>query len=468
MRRLFVMFVVVLLLFPGQSVLAREAEPPEEPETHLVQPGDTLFSIARRYGTDVRTLVRINQLADPRNIFVGQNLRLQSEPVDIRAWEHHTVQLGEDLSLLACYDDVGVGTVAQVNGLLNPNTISPGNSVLLPALGEHSALGIAATDMTQIELAFRSKHSLWDIVRSNPQPFYPGECVLLPAEASELRANMLPYPVESMSLSAQPIERGETVVLVVETQAPALCDVTYLDRTVNCFDQEDGRLFALLSLSPMLEPDTYDVKVRVRAGDAETTFTLPVVVASGRFGFERIDLPPSRQALFDPDLLQNESALVNRIANVRTAQRYWQVPFEYPVYSSVSSYFGARRSYGGSYDSYHSGVDFRASTGVPVKTPSAGTVVMAEKLTVRGNAIIIDHGWGVLTGYWHLSEIGVEVGEFVEQGQLIGRVGNTGLSTGSHLHWQLWVDGKPVDPLQWASVFYDFPEPKTPVTNGAE
>ena len=186
------------------------------------------------------------------------------------------------------------------------------------------------------------------------------------------------------------------------------------------------------------------------------------------FGFERIDLPPNRQALFDPDLLRNESELVNRIANVQTAQRYWQIPFEYPVHSSVSSYFGARRSYGGSYNSYHSGVDFRASTGVPVKTPVAGTVVMAEALTVRGNAIIIDHGWGVLTGYWHLSEIGVEVGQFVKQGQVIGRVGNTGLSTGSHLHWQLWVDGKPVDPLQWTGAFYDFPEPKTPVFNSTE
>lgn len=468
MRRLFFVFAIMLLLLPGKSVLAREADPPEEPKTHLVQPGETLFSIAHRYGTDVRTLVRINQLSDPRNIYVGQHLQLQPEPVDIRAWEHHTVQLGEDLSLLACYDDVGVETVAQINGLLNPNAVSPGNSVLLPTLGEHSALGIAAADMTQVELAFRSNHSLWDIVRSNPRPFYPGECLLLPDETSELAANMLPYPVKSISLSAQPVKRGETLVLVIETQAPALCDVAYLDKTVQCFDQEDGRLYALLSLSPMLEPDTYAAEVRIRSDDAETAFTLPIVVAPGRFGFERIDLPPNRQALFDPDLLRNESELVNRIANVRTAQRYWQIPFEYPVHSSVSSYFGARRSYGGSYNSYHSGVDFRASTGVPVKTPVAGTVVMAEALTVRGNAIIIDHGWGVLTGYWHLSEIGVEVGQFVKQGQVIGRVGNTGLSTGSHLHWQLWVDGKPVDPLQWTGAFYDFPEPKTPVFNSAE
>lgn len=470
MRRLIIMLVVGLLLCLPLDVAADEPEPSSdsEPQAHTVKPGETLVTIAQRYGTDVTSLMRLNRLSDPRNIYVGQRLRLHSAPADVSSWQYHALQLGEDLSLLACRDSADVRTVAQVNGLLNPAVVLPGTSVLLPGQDEPSMLGTAGAGVTQLELAFRYGASLWEMVRSNPRPLYAGECVVLPETVAEDASNTLPYPLKSLTLSDQPIERGETVVLKVEAYAPVSCDVTYLDKTVNCFDQGEGQLYALLSLSPMLEPDTYEVKMRIRSEESEMAMTLPIVVTPGRFGFERIDLPPSRQALFDPDLLRYESNLVDSVANVRTAQRYWKLPFDYPVYSSVSSYFGARRSYGGSYNSYHSGVDFRASTGVPVKTPAGGTVIMAEALTVRGNAVIIDHGWGVLTGYWHLSKFDVEVGQRVEKGQIIGRVGNTGLSTGSHLHWQLWVDGKPVDPLQWTGEFYDFPDPKPPVERNAE
>jgi murein DD-endopeptidase MepM/ murein hydrolase activator NlpD len=76
-------------------------------------------------------------------------------------------------------------------------------------------------------------------------------------------------------------------------------------------------------------------------------------------------------------------------------------------------------------------------------------VVLAETLHVRGNATIIDHGDGVFTGYWHQSELKVKVGDVVTAGQVIGLVGQTGRATGPHLHWELYVGGVQVDPLQW-------------------
>ena len=84
-----------------------------------------------------------------------------------------------------------------------------------------------------------------------------------------------------------------------------------------------------------------------------------------------------------------------------------------------------------------------------------GTVVLAEPLQVRGQVIILDHGWGVFTGFWHLSQIDVQVGQVVSRGEIIGLVGNTGLSTGAHLHWEMQVAGVPVDPLQWTR--WEFP-----------
>ena len=70
-------------------------------------------------------------------------------------------------------------------------------------------------------------------------------------------------------------------------------------------------------------------------------------------------------------------------------------------------------------------------------------------MAIRGNAVIIDHGRGVLTGYWHLSELHVVEGEEVSAGDSIGLVGTTGRSTGAHLHWELQIDGVAVDPMQF-------------------
>ena len=87
----------------------------------------------------------------------------------------------------------------------------------------------------------------------------------------------------------------------------------------------------------------------------------------------------------------------------------------------------------------------------PITAPAAGIVIFTGKLTVRGNATIIDHGWGVYSGYWHQSAIDVQVGQRVEPGEVIGYQGNTGRVTGPHLHWEMWVGGNDVDPLQWTT-----------------
>jgi murein DD-endopeptidase MepM/ murein hydrolase activator NlpD len=85
-----------------------------------------------------------------------------------------------------------------------------------------------------------------------------------------------------------------------------------------------------------------------------------------------------------------------------------------------------------------------------VYCPAPGKVVLAETLQVRGNVVIVDHGRGVMSGFWHLSQINVKSGDEVWAGQVVGLVGSTGLSTGAHLHWEMRVNGVPVDPLQWA------------------
>ena len=92
---------------------------------------------------------------------------------------------------------------------------------------------------------------------------------------------------------------------------------------------------------------------------------------------------------------------------------------------------------------------FRVVTNTPIYAPADGRVVLADELAVRGSAVLIDHGMGVFSGYWHQSGLAVEAGQMVQRGDLIGYVGDTGLVTGAHLHWEMRVGGIAVDPMQW-------------------
>jgi len=105
--------------------------------------------------------------------------------------------------------------------------------------------------------------------------------------------------------------------------------------------------------------------------------------------------------------------------------------------------------------SHHSGLDLASPEGTPIHATNDGTVVLARELPISGNVVAIDHGDGVVSLYFHQSKILVHDGESVKRGDIIGRVGTTGLSTGPHLHWEMRVDGVPTNPLAW--VGHTFP-----------
>ena len=137
----------------------------------------------------------------------------------------------------------------------------------------------------------------------------------------------------------------------------------------------------------------------------------------------------------------------------------WDDLFVSPVPPELSecwtSFFGNRRAYNGStYDYFHSGLDFCGRVGTELYPPAAGKVVFTDSLIVRGGVVVIDHGWGVYSAYDHLSEIIVNPGDFVQPGQTIGLGGETGRTTGPHLHWEVWVGGVQVDPVDWLSQVY--------------
>jgi len=117
----------------------------------------------------------------------------------------------------------------------------------------------------------------------------------------------------------------------------------------------------------------------------------------------------------------------------------------------VTSGYGVRSIYNGVPRGYHLGVDFRASAGTPVRAAHRGLVTLAEELPLSGKTVVLDHGAGIFTTYQHLSAITVRPGRRVNRGDVVGRVGSTGLSTGPHLHWGMRVHGVRVNPLDWTA-----------------
>ena len=261
----------------------------------------------------------------------------------------------------------------------------------------------------------------------------------------------LPYPVKSIAMSPQPMIRGRTAALIIETDRLGFCRATYLGQEERCYRDSATRLVVLVGISALIDPGTYPLQIELVSGGEEVTFSLPLEVAAGSYGFQYIDPPPQLSALMDAELMSSEERYLAQWRAVRSPVRQWDLPLALPLESRVpiSADYGDRRSYGGMVSGYHSGIDYRAWTGLGVVAPADGVVIMAEELTMRGNAVLIDHGWGLVTGYWHLSKTHVRVGDAVTRGSVFAEVGSTGLSTGSHLHWEVWVNGVSVDGKQF-------------------
>lgn len=210
--------------------------------------------------------------------------------------------------------------------------------------------------------------------------------------------------------------------------------------------------WAVIGIPP--EPAYRQVNLRLEVSDAignrqvwERRYPLTLT----RFPVEQLDVAPELARLLLSEAGAIELARLMPIYNARPGPARWSGRFNHPVDGPITTEFGTRRSYNGRFPSgNHAGTDFAADMGTPVEAPANGRVAFTGQIDLRGNVVVLDHGAGVFSTLAHLSRILVPEGEQVVQGDHIGLVGSTGLSTGPHLHWEIWVTGANVDPLDWA------------------
>lgn len=264
-----------------------------------------------------------------------------------------------------------------------------------------------------------------------------------------------------LELYFQVLPQGTTglarISLIDDSQGVTIANARarFLDGFIDFFPMDDG-VYGLLSTN--MEQQTrrdypLDVYVTFNDGTRETLSTT-VEVTLGAFIRQQVTLPPSTAYLIDAATERNELAQLESIFTTTTDERLWDDSgFAFPINAALTSPFGAFRTFNGSYNTRHTGWDFRIALGAPVMASAAGRVVFAGTLPIRGNHVIVDHGYGVYTTYSHFSVVYVTRGERVEKGQVIGLVGSTGRTSGPHFHWEVAVNGNFVDGAQFVTMW---------------
>ena len=213
----------------------------------------------------------------------------------------------------------------------------------------------------------------------------------------------------------------------------------------------DGDAFQALGAVPFGARDGAAAVVLVeRGGGADDTLRATLAVARRRVPRERLRVAPqyAQPAESLAERIRIEQEIVQEVRQrAHDTPRLWQGPFVRPSAGPVTSVFGVARVFNEVVRSRHWGVDFAGPWGAPVRATNRGVVAFVADLYYSGTTVLIDHGAGLVTGYFHLSRVLVVPGDTVDTGQPIGRVGATGRVTKSHLHWFGAYGAITVDPL---------------------
>ncbi|MCS7259984.1 MAG: LysM peptidoglycan-binding domain-containing protein [Anaerolineae bacterium] len=415
--------LILLLLLTAPAV----AGPPDQAgQTYVVQAGDTLSGIALRFGVSIEALISANQIPDPNLIQVGQELRIP------------TPEVQKEIIPSSLPDEAGVHA-AHTAPTSQPQVyiVQPGDTLYRIA----TRFGVAVEELVE------ANHL------SDPNYLQVGQALRIPGTEFP---TFYPPPFHQVQIGPLPIAQGQTLLVRVILQAPAALSGEFDGRPLHFLITDWGG-WTLIGIHALQSIGVYSLVLHARPRHGEeVTLTLPVRVRSGDYATEDIFLPPERRALLDPKLVAAEEARMKAVYAQLSPYPLWEGLFRMPVQEErVTSPFGTRRSYnGGPVSGFHTGIDLGGEEGTPVYAPARGRIALSETLAVRGNVVVIDHGFGVFSGFFHLSQLRVQHGQMVEAGDLIGYIGNTGLSSGPHLHWEMRVFGTAVDPLQWTKTAF--------------
>lgn len=271
----------------------------------------------------------------------------------------------------------------------------------------------------------------------------------------------------ALALDTDTVRQGDLLPVVASGAFAMSEDIKPSNTSVSGFDYElylphtdsaqpmvlrDGdRLYAVAQISVAAEPGDYTMELRRSkdGGDPEVIATADYHIEAREFDRQDLVTSSSTQSIYTSSNLSSDNEKMRAARSDSNPQPYFKGLFSCPLPDGwvLTTEFGQQRYVAGKFQSRHAARDMAAPLGTDVYATAPGKVTFAGELIVSGNTIVIDHGAGIFSSYSHLNEIGVEEGDFVEQGATIGKVGSTGYSTGPHLHFGLVASGYYVDPL---------------------
>lgn len=289
-------------------------------------------------------------------------------------------------------------------------------------------------------------------VEGTPAPIITPTPLPRPAPFAVLQENGL-----TVSLYFNEIAQGQIGLIQVQAAGIAGARARFLNQMIEFFPIEGDGFYGLLSVGMEQNPRVYDLSIFAWLDDdtrATLNTTIPVVL--GRFiRQDDIVMAPDRAYLVDTEIERNELARLESIFSHVTLEHLWDGQgFQMPILNStLTSPFGAFRTFNGTLQTRHTGWDIRTTLGVPVMASSAGEVAFTGRMDIRGNLVVINHGYGIFSTYSHLSQTHVTRGQTIIKGQIIGVTGDTGRSSGPHFHWEIAVNGDFVDSVHFTETW---------------
>jgi len=316
------------------------------------------------------------------------------------------------------------------------------------------ALPLAACGLLEEDDPTEGGLSFFGTATPTPEP--PPETPV-PTAAPAVSSPIAPVSTAPPVITLDPpaVGQGETTVLTVKQGGAASGSVSLLGQRIPLIAAGDGSTLwcvAGAGLYEALGAKSAAIVTRDGGGTVISEVSLPFSVIAVDRPIDYLTASPSVTAVLTPEAAEIEAALrAYEQFNLFGARPQWEGTIQLPVEDYIqTTTFGEGRSInGGPVSGQHSGTDMAAPSGTPILAAATGRIAWAGAMPIRGNSVLVDHGAGVVTGYHHLLEWNVEVGQRVEAGEIIAKMGSTGFSTGPHLHWEMTIYGVNVDPMTW-------------------
>jgi murein DD-endopeptidase MepM/ murein hydrolase activator NlpD len=265
---------------------------------------------------------------------------------------------------------------------------------------------------------------------------------------------LLAFDIAQVDVVSYKIAKGKTALLKFHPQKGILYEYITLGKKrfqIFLMPNSSDTMYALVPFSYYTKPQNREIVIHYKENNQEKSEHMLLKVTEGNYKKEEIHVSASKVNPKSKEVkarISEEYSEAMRIYATVTPQSYISEPFVVPLQSKITSEFGKARVYNGSLKGYHSGTDFRAKVGTPIIAANRGRVALVKRRFYSGGTVLLDHGEGIYTCYFHMSAFSVKEGEIVQRGEVLGLSGKSGRVTGPHLHFSARINAVQVDPLQ--------------------